>query len=245
MIFIPPSADLLRELKQDLVPAFPSVPSSHLTEALAHSCGFKSNAALRAALWSSGVSPSEVLPLIFSDKNFEKRLLSLNHKLPDGWLGLDAFAERAWVSANYRSERKRAGRALLVAGLLSGFAQGIFSLRSCDNRWPGAGNNKSFVFPVWMPNGIPAKARVSDAGMGELSLSVACWPSKDFDDLHVTGFAAGEAFAHGWFEREDGKWIMEDHRGGITINIKRHRTSELSALTPPALGFEDCGIFMM
>jgi len=132
----------------------------------------------------------------------------------------------------------------MVAAILSGMTQGIFSLDTRGSFWPGAEVRKGTFFHVWMPENIPAQAWVSDIGMGELSIHVACWPSGKFLAAGNAGFEAGEAVVRGWLERETGKWIMNDGRGGLTIHIRRHRAAQLSSLIPPTIGFADQGTFI-
>lgn len=187
MLFIPPCARHLRSVKTELSLNLPHVGSSHLSEAIAFACGYKTNAALRTQLWEPDTPPSEAATLTFNATAFESRLAVMGYELGPYFSGLEAFASKCWVSDTYRNARELAGRNLIVAAVLSGLTQNLFTLDAGDNRWPGASSRKPFKFHVWLPGSIPVTASVEDIGMGELSLSVSVKPTKGFID----GFAKG------------------------------------------------------
>ncbi len=245
MLFIPPCACSLREVKLCLTKTLPDLPSAKLSEALAASAGFNTNAALRSSLWTPGVDPAELRALSFDDVRFARRLGDFKLDLPTGWQGFDTFGRSIWVGNRYQSKKGLAGRNVMVAAILSGLTQRIFTLDPDGSFWPDAKVQKGTLFHVWMPHDIPAQAWVSDIGMGELSIHVACWPTGRFLSSGNAGFEAGDAVVKGWLERETGKWLMNDGRGGLTINIRRNRVEQLSSLVTPTVGFADQGRFIM
>lgn len=241
MLFIAPCAQAVRVVKSRLSVALPHVPSSHLTEALAAAAGFNTNAALRASLWEPGTDPATKRTLEFNDSKFLQRLHSLGHDHWD-WPGFSRFAEREWVGWMYNSSRTRCARNLMTAAVSSGLLQGIFGLEPKENFWPAAEKRQGTFFHVWMPGDIPTIAWVNDIGMGELAIQVACWPKGDAI-RHRGGFESGEATAIGWLERTDGKWIMNDYRGGIDLAVRRALQARLSQAITPTMGFLDQGTF--
>ncbi|UQS87725.1 hypothetical protein M5C90_17955 [Pseudomonas chlororaphis subsp. piscium] len=136
-------------------------------------------------------------------------------------------------------------RNLMVAGVASGLAQNLFTLDSRGgNLWQNEGRNGT-LFHVWMPHDIPALGWVSDIGFGELSIHIACWPNGENIRNGQVGFWAGEAVSSGWLEREQGKWIMNDYRGGITLNVRRRLQKKLAECIAPTSGFSDFGTFFL
>lgn len=244
MLFIPPCAQALRAVKSAVSGSLPSVPSSHLSEALAAATGHNTNAALRASLWSTERDAATLSALEFSDDLFVTRLKQLGHTVDPTWQGFDALARKAWVSRQYRSRRQLAARNVMVAAVMSGIAQGLFTLDEDGNHWPGADQRSGSLFHVWMPHRIPALAYVSDIGMGELAVHVACWPKGTLVRASNAGFCAGDAMVVGWIERKTGKWIMDDHRGGLTANIRNQYLDLLAGSIAPASGFADQGKFI-
>lgn len=81
----------------------------------------------------------------------------------------------AW-DIEYKSSRDMAWRNLIVLTINAGIEQKLFSLRPDDNRWPGADKRESWLYDFLLPNGLPAKGCVSDAGWGELSIHAAVNP---------------------------------------------------------------------
>ena len=91
----------------------------------------------------------------------------------------------------------------MVAAINAGLDQKLFDLR--PEPLPAG---RSFRFRV---EGIPAIAYVLDSGSGELSITVALWPTADaarWIKSSNAGLRAGECFAHGWLERLMGRWLQ-------------------------------------
>ena len=250
MLFVPPCAHALRTVKNRLSAAIPDISSSHLTEALASAAGFRTNASLRASLWTPGKDPATCPALEFHDGKFLERLRQFGHEDTGKWRGFSRFAEQEWVSSMYRSDRALCARNLLTAAIVSGLTQRLFGLGPEDNFWAGAGVDKQSgrsksgtYFHVWMPDGIPTLAWVDDNGMGELTIKVACWPKGD-RIRYSGGFESGEVTAIGWLERANGAWIMNDHRGGIDLSVRRAVQGRIARAISPTMGFQDRGAFM-
>jgi hypothetical protein len=250
MLFVPPCANALRTVKNRLSAALPHISSSHLTEALASSAGFRTNASLRASLWEPGKDPASFPALEFHDGKFLERLRQFDYENTGEWPGFSRFAKQNWIGTMYRSERAMCARNLLTAAIISGLTQRLFGLGAKENFWPGAdidnrtGRSKTGTFfHVWMPEGIPTLAWVDDNGMGELTVKVACWP-KDDRIRYSGGFESGEATAIGWLERANGTWIMNDHRGGIDLAVRRTVQGRIARAISPTIVFQDQGTFI-
>ncbi len=107
--------------------------------------------------------------------------------------------------------RLRAWRNMMVGAVNAGLDQCVFGLEPDDNRWAG---DEAFVYRFSFLD-MPAIASVSDAGYDELSIHVAVNPAEraeKFIKSANAGLYAGDAFASGWLERRDGKWLQNsDH----------------------------------
>ena len=98
---------------------------------------------------------------------------------------------------------------------LESFMFGSFCRTGCgitllpnDNRWI-TGEVQGCIFEFLLPNGLPARGYVSDAGYAELNVHVAVNPKTDLVMGSNISFADGEALAAGWLERERGAWLPE------------------------------------
>ena len=135
----------------------------------------------------------------------------------------------------------------MVAAINAGIAQGLFSIRPGDNRWPAGENQdrrEAFSFNFSIGN-IPAVASVQDAGFDELSIHAALWPTED--GLRVVKslnayFRAGEAFATGWLERREGAWLQVSS-SSPEFTCRKHRLAEVAALNVSPRGYADRGSF--
>lgn len=246
MICFANSAQDLRDVKTAARAHLPHIPSSHLSEAVAAAAGEQSHAALLARI-ENGIA-LEYIPL--DDRRFVARLSELGHAAGRDWKGFTPILSARWIGSRYTSARSLAWRNMMVAALNSGLELKLFSLDPAGNFWPGVDKAYGYgvpgcSYPVTVPGGIPAQAYVSDAGFGELAIHVAYWPTKG--DALVTadaGFAAGDAFASGWFERQNGKWL-HSIRGGklahLTLSVRSTRLPHVSAAVIRARGFEDQG----
>jgi hypothetical protein len=137
--------------------------------------------------------------------------------------------------------RRTAWRNMMVAAINAGLDQSIFGLDENDNRWVGENHIYRFSFAD-----LPAIASVSDIGFGELSIKVAIQPAREAEKYIQSsnaGFYAGDAFASGWLERKDGKWLQEQ---GNPINAFRRSILPIIAQTTiQPKGYKNTGKFQM
>lgn len=211
MASLPLSVSSLATVKKTLRRYFPDVRSSHLTEALAASLRRKTHAALQAQL--SGYISDPPIELLDASL-FHKRLLELGYstqKFDFDTLTLDdgviPTTDGKTPKIEYLTARSRAWRNLMVCAINEGLHRKLFSLKPDDNRWPGSGQG-GYLFNFILPNGLPARAYVTNIGWAELSIHVAANPRGDLVCAGNAGFSAGDAFAAGWLERERGAWIQ-------------------------------------
>lgn len=240
----------IADLKQVLRKAFPEVKSSHLTEAIAASMGFRTHAALIAAANETKDDPAIVS---IRPDSFQNRLAELGYPNRLAELDLELLAKQSshvietmppsGHEVKYISARSKAWRNLMVLAINAGLQQKLFSLRPSDNRWPGAAPDKDsprgngHLFDFSLPNGLPARGYVSDAGFGELAIHVVVNPKGDWVKSFNSGFLAGDAFAGGWLEREVGAWMQTTNR----LVCRKRLVNELAGLDAVPMGFGDRG----
>jgi len=144
MAAIAVSDSSLVALKAGLREFFPDEKSSHLTEALAYSLGYKTHAALLSAAADYASDP----PIVLLDVgHFTARLEQFGY-VKDTEFDFESFAGEHGPAIStvpptaheygYHSVRKMAWRNLMVSTINEGLRQKFFSLRPGDNRWPGA-----------------------------------------------------------------------------------------------------------
>lgn len=242
----PSLAELKKSLRRDL--AF--VRSSHLSEAMAAALDFRTYASLLAALPAQVSDPTIQL---LDNERFEARLREFGYQLADDdfrfeWL-LDCkelinTMPDSGYDIEYRSQRDKAWRNLMVLTINEGIRQKYFSLRVGDNRWPGADTGDQdhqgmgYVFEFNLPDGKPAKGYVSDAGFGELNIHAAVVPNGNWVQASNSGFHAGEAFARGWLGRERGAWLQSS---SDLFNCRKWLLRDLANMEAIPIGFGDRG----
>lgn len=242
----PSLAALKKSLRKDL----PDVRSSYLTEALAAALNFRTHASLIAALPGQASDPAIQL---LDYERFEARLCDFGYQLADDefrfeWLldckELIETMPDSGYDIEYRSQRDKAWRNLMVLTINEGIRQKLFSLRIDDNRWPGAEpgsqghRGTGYVYEFKLPDGKPAKGYVSDAGFGELNIHAAVFPKEDWVRTMNGGFHAGDAFARGWLERERGAWLQSSQE---FFNCRKWLIEDLANLEANPIGFGDRG----
>ncbi|NEK18161.1 hypothetical protein [Rhizobium leguminosarum] len=248
----------VRSAKRALKNYLPAVRSSHLTEALAAACGFKTHAALVSALAAGDDQDPDFV--LLDRQSFEKRLSEVSghavnesdipFNLPNFAVEADGISttSRRYFEIDYsRSARKRAWRNVMVAAINAGIDQRLFSIRPGDNRWPGSEDVQrreafSFRFSIGR---IPAVASVQDGGFDELSIHAALWPTED--GLRVVRslngyFRAGEVFATGWLERRDGAWLQVSS-SSPEFACRKHHLEQVASLEVWPRGYADRGSF--
>lgn len=240
--FVTPAS--VRHLKDMLIrpgSSLSTVPSSHLSEALAASLGCRTHAALRALLAASPVA-EVTLPDTAACK---RRLAELGHTHAAArWSGFpDMLVRRGASAPTYKGTRARAWRNMMIAGINAALSQKLVGYSPEDNWW-GDRDDPAGQFGFEFPGGIPALGCLSDAGFGELRVSVVLYPKKD---VHMTdtgsGFRNGSAFASGWLERNLGVWLQTGGKPMMECRLHLLKPVADAMVTPE--GFGDRGRFMM
>ena len=134
--------------------------------------------------------------------------------------------------------RLAAWRNMMVAAINAGLDQGAFGLAPDDNRWSGE-NGLVYRFDF---GDMPAIASVHDAGWGELSIHVAVKPTEDGEKAIKSsnaGLYAGDAFAAGWLERKDGKWLQTSDKPSNAF--RRNLLPVIAAVKVEPKGFKASG----
>lgn len=91
-------------------------------------------------------------------------------------------------------------------------------------------------FPL--PNDLPAKGYVADAGFGELTIHVTVNPIGDVVSAGFAGFDARDAFAVEWLERRRGAWLQS---ATTSLNYRRVLLHSLSAIAVDPNRYGDRG----
>lgn len=240
------SQDSLRNLKARIGRDLPTIPSSHLSEALAAALGMRTHAALKALL-ANAPTAAVAVP---SEERFVRRARDLGHGAALlQWRGLPSVPNGREKPKRNIGKRAKAWRNMMVAAINSGLEQHLFGLGPEENFWlakdssdTGRGPVRRFEF-TFGP-GIPALAAVNDAGFGELGIHVALNPrDRNAVGAAFAGRSAGEAYAEGWLERTLGVWLQTE--GGPTFSASRALTEIAAAADMEPLGFSDHGKLMM
>ncbi len=238
----------LAALKKSLRDEFPHVKSSHLSEALAHSLGFRTYAAMRAAM----VGPEQDRPFtLLQTQRFVERLKQLGYEDDPEFdfemtiltpvAGVVSTVPDSAYEIEYKTTRQKAWRNLMVCAVNAALAQKLFSLRPGDNRFPD-NMRRGELFDFVLPNGMSARGSVSDAGFNELSVHAAVNPKGDMVRAFNAGFDAGDAFATTWIERERGAWMQSSDS---SFNCRKALLDQLAALQVAPQGFGDRGLVIM
>ncbi len=240
----------LAALKKSLRDEFPHVKSSHLSEALAHSLGFRTYAAMQAAM----VGPEKDRPFaLLQTQRFVERLKQLGYEDDPEFdfeitiagstplAGVVSTVPDSAYEIEYKTTRQKAWRNLMVCAVNAALAQKLFTLRPGDNRFPD-NMRRGEVFDFVLPNGLPARGSVSDAGFNELSVHAAVNPKGDMVRAFNGGFDAGDAFGTTWVERERGAWMQSSDS---SFNCRKGLLDHLAALQVEPMGYGDRGRVIM
>jgi len=238
----------LAALKKSLRDEFPHVKSSHLSEALAHSLGFRTYAAMQAAM----VGPEQDRPFaLLQTQRFVERLKQLGYEDDPEFdfemtiltpvPGVVSTVPDSAYDIEYKTTRQKAWRNLMVCAVNAALEQKLFTLRPGDNRFPD-NMRRGEVFDFVLPNGLPARGSVSDAGFNELSVHAAVNPKGDMVRAFNGGFDAGDAFGTTWVERERGAWMQSSES---SFNCRKGLLDHLAALQVEPMGYGDRGRVIM
>ena len=250
MAATPLCASPLAALKKSLRDEFPDVKSSHLSEPLACSLGFRTHAAMQAAMVGSEQDRPFVL---LRSPQFVDRLVQLGYdddpefdfEMTIGGreplLGVVSTVPVSAYEIEYKTLRQRAWRNLLVCAINAALEQRLFSLRPGDNRFPD-NMRRGELFEFILPNGMPARGSVADAGFHELSVHAAVNPNGDTVRAFNAGFHAGDAFGTTWIERERGAWMQSSDD---SFHCRKWLLAELAELRVAPLGYGDRGGVIM
>jgi hypothetical protein len=239
----------VRNLKRNAQRHAEGVSSSHLSEGVAAALGFRTHAALRAAL--AGHATIEVPKP--SNTKLVERLRQLGHSdLPDNLQLLPDLDHsyspfRSYPVREHRGVRWRVWRNLMVSAINAGLEQRLFGLSPGENWWPGGASEshkcEHSVYRFLLDGELPAVASVDAISGDELSIYVVVNPrDPNLESLHSNSLKDGDAWAHGWVERQLGAWIQD---GGEDFSCKRAMQARLADMTIEPAGYSDQGSFFM
>jgi hypothetical protein len=254
----------LKNLTRD---AFVGVKSSHLSEAIAASLGFRTHASLLAALTQS---PHDADIVRLAEDAFRRRLEEFDYAVPVGFSFEDLIEPRWSVGrksgrrkrinkerpdahqttlistmchnekVNYTSTRAKAWRNLLVAGVNEALRLKLFTLRPGDNRWtPDEFGDCRYEFEL--PNGMPAVGFLHDASFDEVQVFVTVKPRAGMP-RYMSERQPGAASGFGFVERRRGAWLQS---GESTYHGMRAVTPVLAVMDLEPRGYGDRGAVIM
>lgn len=249
----------LASVKKELRADFIEEKSAHLTEALASALGFNTHAALLAVVAREAEDPPIVL---LNSERFVSRLQDFGYPRDDEF-DFEFFTGRSKevistvpVSAfeyPYTATRHKAWRNILVCAINEALRLKLFSFRPGDNRWRGARpvtkdgpdyrvSDPGGSFEFTLPNGMPARGHLHDAGFDELTVSVAVLPKGDKSGSVYIDFSSGEACAQTWLERRNGAYMQS----ALTLfKCRKALLVPLSEMEIVPLGYGDRGRVIM
>lgn len=240
----------LAGLKKWLLDQYDEVKSSHLSEALACSLGFRTYASMQAAM----VGPEKDRPFVLlNTPRFVARLVQLGYEDDPEFdfefavrnqlesVGIVSTRPYTAYEIDYRTTRQKAWRNLMVCAVNAAIDQKLFTLRPGDNRFPD-NMRRGELFDFVLPNGLTARGSVADAGFDELSVHAAVNPKGDGVRAYGAGFDAGDAFGTTWVERRRGAWMQSCDN---SFNCRKSLLGELAELQVEPLGYGDRGHVIM
>ncbi|MBL8387750.1 MAG: hypothetical protein JNK17_06025 [Hydrogenophaga sp.] len=239
----------LRNLKHGAQSCARGVRSSHLSEALASALGFRTHAALCAAL--HGRTTVEVPKP--SNARMVQRLHELGYtNIEQGQRIVPEFDQSYFVFRNAplrkaRSVRWWAWRNLMVMGINAGLEQRLFGLSPSENWWPGGHPDgrkcHQYAYRFMAAGNMPAVASVKSNEHDEISICVMLNPKRDdvMPEWYL-GLGSANATAHGWLERKLGAWIQDDSQA---FHCKRDLKPQLVNLDIEPAGYSDQGSFIL
>lgn len=228
---------------------FIDVKSAHISEALAYSLGYRTHAALLAALTLTASDPPFVLlrtdrmraRLVEfgypDDSEFDFELLIKSPPEVISTVPMSAY------EIDYKTQRKKAWRNLMVCAVNAALEQKLFSLKAGDNRFPD-NMRRGHSFDFVLPNGLQARGAVSDAGFDELSVHAAVNPNPKIKEAitYGAGLETGDAVGSTWVERRDGAWIQTSE---TSFHCRRALLPVIAKLEVEPAGYGDRGRVIM
>lgn len=237
----------LANLKKALRDEFPDAKSSHIQEALAYSLGHKTSAALKALLSTFKGTESDVPFAPLDGARMRERLVQLGYQDDQGFdfemmqlSQIDGAISTIPLSAydiEYKTNRQLAWRNLMVFAVNAALDQKLFGLRPGDDRFIDS-LRQGQTFDFVLPNGLPVRGAIADAGFDEISIHAAVNPKGDAVRAFNAGFDAGDAFGTTWVERRNGAWIQFCDSN---FTCRRYLVPELATLDVKPQGFGDKG----
>lgn len=238
----------VRNLKQLAERRVSGVRSAHMSEVVAAALGFRTHAALRAAL--DGRTTAEACKP--SNARAIQRLRQLGYNAPDD-LHLLPELDRSYSPFKTYPLRKRRGvrwdawRNLMVAAINAGLEQRLFGLSPTENRWlEGTADSyerSRHTYHFLFDSELPAIASVHVIRGDALSIVVILNPKKvDIQPEWYHGLSEGDSVAHGWLERRLGAWIQD---GGESFRCKRAVQARVASVAIKPHGYADQGSFIM
>lgn len=237
----------IRHLKSLAAHRIPNVLSSHLSEAIAASLGFNTNAALRNAFAQRNTlevsKPNNTL-LRERLRQFGYVELASGNLLPELDCSYSPF--RQYPLHRGKGARWVGWRNLMVATINAGLSQRQFGLAPMDNWWDGGAPESQLCergfYRFQLEHEMSALVSVDAISGDELSIYVVVNPKHaDVDPQFFHPFRDGDAFAQGWLERRLGVWIQD---GGEAFSCRRVLLPILAGLAVEPTGYSDLGSFI-
>lgn len=242
---IPLSFKAVDSIKDNLVTWFDECKSAHLSEALAYALGFKTNAALREEIRAQGSDP---MFFLIDEARLTERLNTWGYEIADGfYFDIDAIPEMRETTClysfeiEYKSQRHKAWRNLLVATVNEALKQRLFSLRPGDNRWPRHHDrNSRHIFEFSLPAGDSVRAEITESTHDEISVEVIVNPkTPKVRSAYYSTLRECDATAATWVERQEGAWLQS---ALDSFHCSRPLLERLVAMQVEPLGYGDKGI---
>ena len=235
----------IRNLKKGALTGVPEVASSHVSEALASAMGFRTYAALLAAL--DGKATAEACKP--SNAKFAQRLKDLGYPSVPQDLKVVPEFNHSYTPFRVVPLRKKRGvrwwawRNLVVAAINAGLEAKVFGLSPGENWWQPTESNDAGSYFFSIDEAIPAIVSVTDQRADELSLEIVLNPRRK--DVLAKGYLSsqdGDAFAHCWVERRLGAWIQD---ACVGFSCKRGARDLLVGMSIEPQGYSDLGSFIL
>lgn len=237
----------VRNFKKLAAARIKGVSSAHLSEGIAAALGFRTHAALKAALTGRATAIASKP----SNARLAQRLRQLGYSRASDEMRVVPELDRSYTPFRTYPLRKKGGvrwsawRNLIVAAVNAGLDQRQFGLSPDQNWWPGAASESrqpnDGIYRFVLDGTMPAVASVGTSGGDELSIHVVLNPkSQSVLPDQYDGFSDGDAHARCWLERRLGAWIQD---GNIDLSCRRDILPRIAEMDIVPNGFADQGSF--